>query len=45
MESAEAADNVCTNLQGTVVGSEALTVLLLEAVETPDVQDTLKGAT
>ena len=45
METAEAANKVCTNLHGTVLGGEALTVLLIEGMETYEVQDPLKGPT
>lgn len=34
METAEAANNVCTNLHGTVLDSEGLTVLLIDGMET-----------
>jgi RNA recognition motif-containing protein len=45
METAEAANKVCTNLHGTFLGGEALTVLLIEGMETYEVQDPLKGPT
>ena len=39
METAEAADNVCKNLNRTVLDSEKLTVLPIDGVDTHEVQE------